>query len=93
MCCFRCRVGHAYGAESLLSAKNEELEGALWTALRTLEEKSALHRRLAEKAQAGQNLRVAKNFRASAEDMHQQAQTIRNLLLEREQPPLTGTEN
>ena len=90
---FRCRVGHAYGAESLLSAKNEELEGALWTALRTLEEKSALHRRLAEKAQAGQNLRVAKNFRASAEDMHQQAQTIRNLLLEREQPPLTGTEN
>lgn len=90
---FRCRVGHAYGAESLLAAKNEELEGALWTALRTLEEKSALHRRLAEKAQAGQNLRVAKNFRDTAEDMHRQAQTIRSVLLEREQPPLTGTDD
>jgi two-component system chemotaxis response regulator CheB len=84
-------VGHAYGAESLVAAKNEELEGALWTALRTLEEKAALHRRMAEKAASGENARVAKNFRASAEDMHRQAQTIRNLLLEREQPPLTGT--
>ena len=90
---FRCRVGHAYGAESLLAAKNEELEGALWTALRTLEEKAALHCRLADKAQVSQNLRVAKSFRGSAEDMQRQAKTIRTLLLEREPPPLTGTEN
>lgn len=90
---FRCRVGHAYGTESLLVAKNEELEGALWTALRTLEEKAALHRRLAEKAASGQNLRAAKSFRESAEDMQRQGHTIRKLLLEREQPPLTGTED
>jgi two-component system chemotaxis response regulator CheB len=88
---FRCRVGHAYGSESLLTAKNEELEGALWTALRTLEEKAALHRRLSEDAGSMQNSRVAKHFRQSAADMHQQAQTIRKLLLEREEPPLTGT--
>lgn len=90
---FRCRVGHAYGTESLLAAKSEELEGALWTALRTLEEKAALHRGLAEKAATGQNLRVAKNFRNSAEDMQRQAKTIRHLLLERDQLPLTGTED
>lgn len=88
---FRCRVGHAYGAESLLASKNEELEGALWTALRTLEEKVALHRRLSEDASRKQNPRVARQFRQTADDMHQQAQTIRHLLLERESPA-TGTE-
>jgi two-component system chemotaxis response regulator CheB len=89
---FRCRVGHAYGAESLLASKNEELEGALWTALRTLEERVALHRRLSEDAARKQNPRVARHFRQTAEDMHQQAQTIRHLLLERQSPPLSGTD-
>ncbi len=74
------------------SAKNEELEGALWTALRTLEERAALHRGLADEAARRENPRVAKHFRASAEDMRRQAVTIRSLLLEREPPPRTGTE-
>lgn len=90
---FRCRVGHAYGAESLLAAKSEELEGALWTALRTLEEKAALHGRMAERAQKRQSPRVAKHFRQSADDMQSQARAIRNLLLEGAQTPLTGTDD
>ena len=90
---FRCRVGHAYGAESLIAAKKEELETALWTALRALEEKAALHRRLSDDAGSLRNTRVAKQFRESAEDLHQQAQTIRDLLLEREPRQLTGTDN
>jgi two-component system chemotaxis response regulator CheB len=90
---FRCRVGHAYGAESLLASKNEELESALWTALRTLEEKAALHRRLSEDATRKQNSRIARQFRQTAEDLQLQAQTIRKVLLGREQPPLTGTDD
>lgn len=88
---FRCRVGHAYGAESLLAAKNEELEVALWTALRTMEEKAALHRRLSEQAKARKSSIVAKHFRTTADELLQQAQAIRGLLLEREARPLTGT--
>lgn len=90
---FRCRVGHAYGAESLLASKNEELETALWTALRTLEEKAALHRRLAEQAAGRHSSRVAKHFRQTGDEVHRQAQVIRHLLLERKQPPLTGTDD
>ncbi len=90
---FRCRVGHAYGSESLLASKNDELETALWTALRTLEEKAALHRRLSEHATRRRNVRAAKHFQQSADQVHQQAQSIRNLLLQGEQPPLTGTED
>lgn len=90
---FRCRVGHAFGAESLLVSKKEELEGALWAALRALEERAALHRRLSEHAAIGHNPRAANQFRQSAADLQQQAQTIRTLLLEGEHSPLTGTDD
>ncbi len=44
---FRCRVGHAWSADSLLKARDDEIEGALWIALRSLQEKIKLSRRLA----------------------------------------------
>ena len=50
---YRCRVGHAWTADALLSARDEEVEGAVWVALRSLQEKATLSRRLAERAGAG----------------------------------------
>jgi two-component system chemotaxis response regulator CheB len=47
---FRCRVGHAYGAEGLLSEQTETLDTALWSAFRALQENASLARRLAERA-------------------------------------------
>ncbi|QLL07174.1 chemotaxis protein CheB [Mycobacterium vicinigordonae] len=47
---FRCRVGHAWTPDSLLAARDGEVESALWVALRGLQEKARLARRLAEKA-------------------------------------------
>ena len=45
---FRCHVGHAWSADALLTARDDEIEGALWVALRSLQEKVKLSRRLAE---------------------------------------------
>jgi two-component system chemotaxis response regulator CheB len=50
---FRCHVGHAWSSESLLTARDDEIEGALWIALRSLQEKAKLSRKLAKTVGAG----------------------------------------
>jgi two-component system chemotaxis response regulator CheB len=43
---FRCHVGHAFTLQSLVRDQSEELERALWAAVRALEESAALARRV-----------------------------------------------
>jgi two-component system chemotaxis response regulator CheB len=50
---FRCRVGHAWTSDSLLAARDQEIEGALWVALRSLREKSSLSRKMADTVGVG----------------------------------------
>lgn len=80
---FRCRVGHVYSPESMLSAQTDAVDRALWVALRSLEERAALTHRLAERARVRNHDRVAKAFadRAAAADEH--AVVIRNLMTHR----------
>ncbi|WP_193044098.1 chemotaxis protein CheB [Mycolicibacterium baixiangningiae] len=50
---YRCQVGHAWTADALLRARDVEVDGALWVALRSLREKAKLARRMAENARHG----------------------------------------
>src|SRR6185295_19939643 len=45
---FECSVGHVFAIESLSSAQAEALEGALWAAVRSLEDRAALLTRLGD---------------------------------------------
>jgi two-component system chemotaxis response regulator CheB len=47
---YRCWVGHAWSADALLDARDDEVDGALRVALRSLQEKAKLSRKLAENA-------------------------------------------
>ncbi|MBK1782985.1 chemotaxis protein CheB [Prauserella sp. ASG 168] len=70
---YRCYVGHAWTEEALLRARGHELERALWTALRTLDEEASLARRMAERAGASPRSQPSlrgRYERAAAEAAH-----------------------
>jgi two-component system, chemotaxis family, protein-glutamate methylesterase/glutaminase len=77
---FRCRVGHAYTAESMLAGKSEALEGARWTALNTLEEGAQMSRRLAADSRARGHEHAATRFEERARKTRGQADLIRQAL-------------
>jgi len=53
---FRCRIGHSYGPDSLSIELSLSTEAALWAAVRALDEKAALNRRVAEGMWAGRRM-------------------------------------
>jgi two-component system chemotaxis response regulator CheB len=81
---YRCRVGHAWSPESLLTQQSEALEAALWVALRSLEERAALASRLAEPARRRGHSITATRFEEQAAEAQQAARLVRNLLLNRD---------
>jgi two-component system chemotaxis response regulator CheB len=75
---FRCRVGHAYTADALRVAMTETTEDALWVAMRALEEKAEIYRRLAVRSAS----RMRAQYQEQAGGFDQHAKTIRKMLLE-----------
>jgi two-component system, chemotaxis family, protein-glutamate methylesterase/glutaminase len=81
---YRCHVGHAYDADLLLGAQTEVVERALWTALRALEERAALLRRMAEQTSISNSLVMRWAGLAAEHEAH--AQAVRSLLLDAGRP-------
>ncbi len=79
---FRCRVGHAHTADSMLDEKSETLENALYVALNTLEESVAMAERLADRSRSQEHEHAARRFEERAQDARQQATVIRQVLME-----------
>jgi two-component system, chemotaxis family, protein-glutamate methylesterase/glutaminase len=77
---FQCSVGHVFSIESLSSAQAEALEGALWAAVRSLEDRAALLRRLAGRARGMERVRSASTFERQAEEALERARTIREAI-------------
>jgi two-component system chemotaxis response regulator CheB len=83
---FRCRVGHRFSVESLVAGESEQVEAALWTAVRVLEEKAALLRQLATRAkERGQSWADAR-FTVEAQKLERKAAVVRAVLLDLERP-------
>jgi len=77
---YRCHVGHQFAQDSLAAEQRDAVEGALWSAVRVLEEHAELKLRMARRAEAAGLPVVSEGFAEGARNSHQQAQQIRALL-------------
>ena len=77
---FRCRVGHAFTADTMLHDQDLDVERALWAALRVLEENADLSTRLAARAQHKGFHQTEKRYMNRAEESGRNARVLRQLL-------------
>ncbi len=77
---FRCRVGHAWSPHSLAAQQTFAVEGALWMALRALEEKAALADRMSAGARDRGHTITAQSFAAQAAESRTSALVLRDLV-------------
>ncbi len=76
---FRCSVGHAYSPANLLEGQGEAVEKALWVALRTLEERARMLRKMAD--DASRRGYTHGRFKTDAQESLAHAEQIRGLLM------------
>jgi two-component system chemotaxis response regulator CheB len=81
---YRCRVGHGFSADALFLTQRSDVEAALWTAYRALEERAALCRRLADRARLRRADITAQHFRADGAEVARQAEMLRSVLSSRD---------
>lgn len=74
---FRCQVGHAYTAEALALKKEGAIDEALRVALRILEERVTLTRKMAEEARRSGRLAAALSYEGKLVETEDQAEKLR----------------
>jgi two-component system chemotaxis response regulator CheB len=74
---YRCHVGHTFSLESLVREQGEQIERALWGAVRTLEESAALSERIA----GHERNELRERFAEKARTQRDEAAAIRSILL------------
>jgi two-component system chemotaxis response regulator CheB len=90
---FRCSVGHVYSMESLAVEQARHLEGAMWTAVRALEDRAELLQQMARSSDRAQRPRSARAFEAQAADLLRRSGFVRDAIEQgRSSPGDEGTE-
>src|SRR5262249_6839231 len=77
---WRCRTGHAYSQETLISAESEAVDKALWEAIRIFEERAALRRRLIDQARERHLTTLERHFAQALSETEQTVEALRDLL-------------
>jgi len=77
---WECRVGHRYSPETLIDLQADDVEGALWAAVRVLADRAVLLERMAKQAESRGQPKSARRFRHQAESSAEQAEIVRQAL-------------
>jgi two-component system chemotaxis response regulator CheB len=75
---YRCHVGHAYTAERMSLALDEDLRRALGSALRALDERLYVAQRLERQARQAGRPRSAETWAQRAREVDEEAKVIRD---------------
>ena len=77
---YHCMVGHSWSPQSLYDEHSVAVERAMWLAIRSLDERARLTRRLAqESGERGRRVSAAR-FHRSAEEAYRAAEQIRRIV-------------
>jgi two-component system chemotaxis response regulator CheB len=79
---YRCYLGHVTTATELLSARTTEVEAAMWSAVRALNDRATTLETLAEDAQRIGNGQCAESFTARARQARKHAEVARQFMLD-----------
>lgn len=79
---FRCRTGHAYSPNSMVGQQRTYIEESLWSAIRLLEERETLLRRLASRAERRGDRLTAERFEKQAANIAAHQDGIRDAISE-----------
>ena len=78
---FRCQVGHAFAADVLAKEQESRIDEAMRVALRIIEERIQLVRRMAEDARRNGRSAVAEMYEARAQEYRRYSEVIRQAVL------------
>jgi two-component system chemotaxis response regulator CheB len=79
---YRCRVGHAYSAASLLSAENEAIEAAIWAAVRLFEQRANVLTSMAARDREAERPRMLQHHQTLAQEARTQAELLRRIVVD-----------
>jgi two-component system chemotaxis response regulator CheB len=79
---YRCRLGHAFTDKSLLDGQAEIIETALWTAVRTMEERARILTLLTHKRRDKGQLKLVTSLEKQVAELKMHAQHLRQILLD-----------
>ncbi len=85
-----CPVGHRFSPDTLADAQAEDVEAALWTAVRALSDRSRLLHRMAERATSREQERSAQAFGRRGDEAYEQAELVRRVLTQAGEGSLRG---
>jgi two-component system chemotaxis response regulator CheB len=77
---FRCHVGHSFSPMALSEAHKEVLERALWTAVRTLNERVMMHRQFLRRERNDAEEMLFKRFQESAAAAERDVELLREII-------------
>lgn len=77
---FRCHVGHAFTADTVLASQGEEIDRLLGSLLRSHQERASLAHRMAEHERAKERHALARHLESRARDYEHDVEIMKKLL-------------